>query len=205
MSKETILNNLNTSIRLEVLPNEAKEDPVAFVNTLIYNKHDKNSDILRSEILTSFATNNQELKTSLSQYSDLITRTQFTNDTILQETKQSSDRSKTRRLSVDFDGKDDDADEDLNELPNNDEDEDANVSQLRKRLLQGGRSQDDHHQGQKTTFDEKLHMEELRQEDILKDMFQFVRSIKEGADAFNAKLSQDQNVLKAAEAGLDPL
>lgn len=41
MSKETILNNLNTSIRLEVLPNEAKEDPVAFVNTLIYNKHDK--------------------------------------------------------------------------------------------------------------------------------------------------------------------
>lgn len=46
-------------------------------------------------------------------------------------------------------------------------------------------------------------MEELRQEDILKDMFQFVRSIKEGADAFNAKMSEDQNVLKAAEAGLD--
>lgn len=140
------------------------------------------------------------MRSNLAQYSDLITRYKFTNDAILLETKKTSDKARTRKMSVDF--------EDLNnyeekESQDDNTEEDENVSQLRKRLLQGGRSKSEDHNLETTTFDEKLHMEEQRQEDILKDMFQFVRSIKEGADAFNAKLGEDQNVLKAAEAGLD--
>jgi len=146
------------------------------------------------------------LKSSLSQYSDIITRQKFTNDLILEQSKQSSDRSKTRKLSVDFENDLQNDDDDLNQDLDRIEGEDENVSQLRKRLLQGGRSKSDDqsiNNQEGSTFDEKLHTEELRQEDILKDMFQFVKSIKEGANAFNAKLNEDQNVLKAAEAGLD--
>lgn len=146
------------------------------------------------------------MKSSLSQYSDIITRQKFTNDLILEQSKQSSDRSKTRKLSVDFENDLQNDDDDLNQDLDRIEGEDENVSQLRKRLLQGGRSKSDDqsiNNQEGSTFDEKLHTEELRQEDILKDMFQFVKSIKEGANAFNAKLNEDQNVLKAAEAGLD--
>lgn len=76
---------------------------------------------------------------------------------------------------------------------------DENLSQLKQRLLQGHR----HKAPEAQSFDQQLQSEESKQEDLLKDMFQFVQGIKEGANAFNDKLNEDQNVLKAAEAGLN--
>lgn len=92
-------------------------------------------------------------------------------------------------------------DEITNEQNDDDSNEDENLKQLKKRLLQGSRSRDSTKNA--VTFDEQLHNEESKQEDILNDMFQFIQGIKDGANAFNEKLNQDQNVLKAAEAGLE--
>jgi len=41
MSKEAKLVNLHSTLQQEIQQNDASDDPTAFLNTLIYNKHDK--------------------------------------------------------------------------------------------------------------------------------------------------------------------
>ncbi|CCH42073.1 hypothetical protein BN7_1612 [Wickerhamomyces ciferrii] len=143
--------------------------------------------MIKADILQSFSTNNTKLRDSLADYSNGIINDKFQNDLNLTTKQQSQINTKIEH------------DNDDNNNENNDNDHDDNISQLRKRLLKGQTNS----QNSELNFDQSLQIEESKQEDILKDMFQFINSIKEGAHAFNDKLNQDSNVLKAAETGLD--
>ncbi|KAH3675602.1 hypothetical protein WICPIJ_009339 [Wickerhamomyces pijperi] len=181
----------------DTLDNPEGDSSISFINHLNYSKHEKISDKIRLQIIsTPYLQRNKALKEAFASYNDLIVNGKFVNDMIISEEKKKLEHQRKRRLSVDFDHStlDNDSTQDSQVDLNSNEDED--LSTLRSRLLTKKRTK------VVKTFDEQLADEENKQEDILKDMFQFIQGIKDGAQEFNSKLQEDASLLKAAESGL---
>lgn len=179
-----------------MVPNPENDSGISFINHLNYSKHEKISEKIRMDIITApHLQRNRAVKEAFASYNDLIANGKFVNYLIISEEKKKLEQQRKRRLSVDFHNSSlEEASNDESELNQNNDDE--NLSTLRSRLLSKKRTT------VAKTFDEQLADEENKQEDILKDMFQFIQGIKEGAQEFNSKLQEDANLLKAAESGL---
>lgn len=162
----------------------------------------KNSDILRKQEIKSSSKsgNNSEFTKTIDSYENVITTNKFESELILKETKKKLDDLKTKRLSVDL--HDEDVIDEIEEIAPAEQYEDETLQQLKNRLLNNNNASKPEKKSTITT-DEKVHYEEEKQEDILKDMLQFIQGIKDGANAFNEKLNQDESILNAATTGLE--
>lgn len=162
----------------------------------------KNSDILRKQEIKSSSNsgNNSEFTKTIDSYENVITTNKFESELILKETKKKLDDLKTKRLSVDL--HDEDVIDEIEEIAPAEQYEDETLQQLKNRLLNNNNASKPEKKSTITT-DEKVHYEEEKQEDILKDMLQFIQGIKDGANAFNEKLNQDESILNAATTGLE--
>jgi SNARE protein 1 len=135
-----------------------------------------------------------DIRDTLRQYTNIIELSKIPNILIMENTVKQDKRSRLRRMSVDIHNA---GLEEIDPTTGATALDDDNLSQLKQRLTQGRRKEK-----KSLSMDEQLHAEESKQDDILNDMLQFVQGIKEGANAFNDKLNQEQDILKAAEAGL---
>lgn len=183
---EQSLLSLNSELDSEIISNPLSLNSIAETNNLIYRKHKLNSSHIRQQLIKENV-NDPIIKELLSSYTNKITHGSFINNSIIQNHNESIQTQKTRRLSIDF-----------HNIDTQSENEDENLNQLKQRLLQGSKLK-----SSTLSLDKQLKNEELKQDDILKDMFQFIQGIKDGANLFNEKLNEDQNILKAAEAGLE--
>ncbi|KAH3663451.1 hypothetical protein WICMUC_005977 [Wickerhamomyces mucosus] len=197
-----LIEHYNNKLQKDIIANEENDPKIAFLNHLNYSKHETISNKLRKQIIIS-GIEDKNLKDLFAHYNNLIINGKFINDLILANEKKELEKKRQRRLSIDFhkvdinDNNNDNDDDDNNNNGFNRDKNGGDVSNLRRRLLKSNRTVAE------KTFDEELIEEESHQEDILKDMFQFIQGIKEGANEFNKKLSEDSNLLKAAESGLN--
>jgi SNARE protein 1 len=135
-----------------------------------------------------------DIRDTLRQYANIIELSKIPNILIMENTVKQDKKSRLRRMSVDIHNA---GLEEIDPTTGATALDDDNLFQLKQRLTQGRRKEK-----KPVSMDEQLHAEESKQDDILNDMLQFVQGIKEGANAFNDKLNQEQDILKAAEAGL---
>lgn len=184
---------------LEQETNDPTDDASAFHNSIVCSQHESTSRHIRQAILQLPPAATNQLKHALTQYVDLIEKHRLAAVLRLEETVEIEQRRSRRRLSVDLHNVNDA--EDIESIEEKQEDNE-NLSQLRKRLLDG-RSKSSNAVTDDLTYDEKLHEEEKRQEDIMENMLTYVQGIKEGAMEFQHRLNQDQDVLTAAQKGLE--
>lgn len=173
---------------------QSPDDAGAFANYVLCKQHESTAQQIRELVLRRPT---EELRDALALYADTIEQSKIPNELILEKTVLEDRQQRVKRVSVDVNAGIEAIDTELGSTALDDDDDDENLSQLRQRLTEG-RSQ----LTKVLSMDEQLGQEEAKQDDILKDMLQFVQGIKEGANAFNHKLNEENDILKAAEAGL---
>lgn len=126
---------------------------------------------------------------------------------------------KTRKYSIDFDnplnGSDNTSNFTTNDNDNMNEiykerkdEEEYEIQQLRKRLLEGKKrskslvENNNMNSNNSVSVEKQLQNHENMQEDLIQDMTKLVSSLKDGAIAFQTALDEDQKILGAAEIGI---
>lgn len=126
---------------------------------------------------------------------------------------------KTRKYSIDFDNPLNGSDnisnfttndnDNMNEIYKERKDEEEyEIQQLRKRLLEGKKrskslvENNNMNSNNSVSVEKQLQNHENMQEDLIQDMTKLVSSLKDGAIAFQTALDEDQKILGAAEIGI---
>lgn len=172
----------------------SNDDKAAYANYLLCKQHLSTLKSIRIRLVES--KKDEKVNDLLEQYANSIEQVQLPSILLLESTLVTDKKKRNQRLSVDLHAV---GLEPVDELVGSSAvEDDENLTQLKQRLTDG-RS---HTTKRQLSMDEELHEEEAKQDDILKDMLQFVQGLKEGANAFNDKLNEEKDILKAAEAGL---
>lgn len=180
---------------IATLVDHTGDDHAAFSNYMLCKQHNTTVQAIRTQ-LVQMTPVDPRLRELLAQYSNAIEQLRIPSILIMEATVATEKKTRNRRLSVDVQNVGLELIDPTKEGSSVMDDE--NLSQLKKRLTDGRSKQAE----KSVSMDEQLHEEEAKQDDLLKDMLQFVQGIKEGADAFNTKMNEENDILKAAEAGL---
>lgn len=205
---------------LHQLSNEINESDDPFLSYLLSTKLEKNIDNLRTNILLSTIISTDNIKEVQSDYSRIEFCTSMIQHDVLSIMERNyhkyQNETKKRRYSIDFDTQVLSTDLrdgiDLLELIPNDDGEktgildgDESLMELRRRLL-GRNSTDDgtarEIDGESISTEKQIKDNENIQQSLIEDMTKLVSSLKQGSTAFQNALDEDNNVLGAAEIGI---